>query len=69
MIGWTVTAACTACGGALEPVTEGRPVGNECSAIAVCTRCRHEHHLRVELVNLTALRSAVAQHGRKRVAS
>lgn len=66
MIGWTVVASCTSCGAPLEPVTEGNVVGNECSAIAACSVCHHEHHLRVELVNLTALASSNAQHGVKR---
>jgi hypothetical protein len=56
VIGWVVAASCCHCGGELERVTEGRPVGNECSAIGRCSLCGREHHVRVELVDLVALR-------------
>lgn len=69
MTGYLVPVTCHRCGGELEPVTEGRVIGDrEVSAICRCVDCGTEWHLHVSLLpaNTGAAHGSTAGYAKHR---
>jgi transposase-like protein len=47
----SVDVTCPRCGGDVDFVTNGRPVGNEARAVIHCPPCRHDYVVCVMLVS------------------